>query len=49
MKTLNGILSIERLTSMNLTGNGDNAISVKVLNDGGMVSKTSLLLPRQRG
>jgi hypothetical protein len=49
MKTLNGILSIERLTSVNLTRDGDNAISVKVLNDDGMVSKTSLLLPRQRG
>jgi hypothetical protein len=31
MKALNRILSIERLTSMRLTRDGDNAVSVKML------------------
>lgn len=49
MKALNGILSIERLTSVGLTRDSDKALRVKVLHDGGMVSEASLLLPRKRG
>jgi hypothetical protein len=49
MKALNGLLPVERLTSVRLTRDGDNTVGVEVLYDGGVVSEASLLFPRKHG
>ena len=47
MKTLNRVLPVERLTSVRLTRDGDNAVGVEVLYDGWVVSEAALLFPRK--
>jgi hypothetical protein len=49
MKTLNSLFPVERLTSVGLTRDGDDAVGVEVLYDGGVVSEASLLFPREDG
>lgn len=48
MKTLDGLLSVERLTSMSLTGDGDESVGVQVRRDAGVIAEAPLLFPGKR-
>jgi hypothetical protein len=45
MQTVNRVLPVEDLTSMDLTRDANDAVGVEVLYDGRMVHEASLLLP----